>query len=158
MSPNDYKPHLLVLPEDDANRQMATGFRLEVNPRQIQVLGTTGGWVHACEHFRANHIVGMRRRGRRLVVLLIDFDTDPDRRQEVAKYIPTDLADRVFVLGVWSEPEALKRDGLGPYEDIGRTMARDCRDGTRAIWSHDLLRHNAEELDRLYEAVSAFLF
>jgi hypothetical protein len=26
MSPNQYKPHILVLPEDDANRQIANGF------------------------------------------------------------------------------------------------------------------------------------
>lgn len=46
MSINKYKAHLLVLPEDDANRQMANGFILDpnLNERVIQVLPPVGGW------------------------------------------------------------------------------------------------------------------
>ena len=45
MSVNVYKPHLLVLPEDGANRQMANGFLFDdrVIPRNIQVLQEAGG-------------------------------------------------------------------------------------------------------------------
>jgi len=32
MSPNQYQPHILVLPEDDANRQIANGFIQAPNP------------------------------------------------------------------------------------------------------------------------------
>jgi hypothetical protein len=66
------------------------------------------------------------------------------------------LKDRVFVLGVWSEPEALKAN-LGSYETIGMAMAEDCREETDTIWGHDLLRHNASELDRLREHVPDFV-
>lgn len=47
MSINAYKPHLLVLPEDDANRQIADGFVLDsnCNYRAIQVLRVAGGWL-----------------------------------------------------------------------------------------------------------------
>ena len=40
MSVNVYNPHVLVLPEDDANRQIANGFLLEpsIKHRNIQVL------------------------------------------------------------------------------------------------------------------------
>ena len=40
MSVNKYLPHVLVLPEDDANRQLANGFLLDPNllDRRIQLL------------------------------------------------------------------------------------------------------------------------
>ncbi|QEI40683.1 hypothetical protein BMF77_01255 [Dolichospermum sp. UHCC 0315A] len=40
MSINKNKPHLLILPEDDANRQIVNGFiqNLNVNNRAIQIL------------------------------------------------------------------------------------------------------------------------
>jgi hypothetical protein len=71
--------------------------------------------------------------------------------------IPERLADRVFILGALSEPEALKAN-LGSYETIGLKMARDCREETNTTWGHDLLRHNASELDRLRERVRPILF
>jgi hypothetical protein len=37
-------------------------------------------------------------------------------------------------------------------------MAKDCREGTDTIWRHDLLRHNAGELDRLAAHVRPILF
>ena len=63
--------------------------------------------------------------------------------------VPEDLKSRVFLLGVRSEPEALKQAGLGKLEDIGRLLAKDCREGTRNTWGHALLQHNARELNRL---------
>jgi hypothetical protein len=44
MSVNRYKQHVLILPEDDANRQIANGFLLDVNARQVQVQNVGGGW------------------------------------------------------------------------------------------------------------------
>jgi len=72
--------------------------------------------------------------------------------------IPEHLTERVFILGAWNDPEALKRADLGDYETIGRAMAQDCREETKAIWGHDCLRHNASELDRLREHVRPILF
>ena len=71
---------------------------------------------------------------------------------------PQDLTDRVFILGALDKPEALKQANLGSYEDIGSAMAKDCREGTDRIWGHELLRHNASELDRLREHVRPILF
>jgi hypothetical protein len=36
---NKYKPHILVLPEDDANRQIANGFILEPTLNQSAIQG-----------------------------------------------------------------------------------------------------------------------
>jgi len=91
----------------------------------------------------------MRKYNHRFIVLLIDFDGNPNRLNEVRGTLPADIANRVFVLGPLTKPEHLK-PGLGKsFEEIGRAMAYDCRNGTDAIWSHPLLQHNAEELARI---------
>jgi hypothetical protein len=64
----------------------------------------------------------------------------------------------VFIIGAFSTPEALRRAGLGSYEAIGGALADDCRNGTKSVWEHELLRHNEGELNRLRESVCDFLF
>ncbi|MEH1785097.1 MAG: hypothetical protein V7L23_05745 [Nostoc sp.] len=53
MSINKHKPHILVLPEDDANRQIANGFILDIslNSRAIQVLPEARGWQNVVDTF-----------------------------------------------------------------------------------------------------------
>jgi hypothetical protein len=158
MSVNRYLPHVFVLPEDDANRQLAVGFLLGLSTAQAQVLTEAGGWTHVRDDFASDHVIEMRKYTERFMVLLIDFDNAPDRLESVKSIIPEDLRNRVFVLGAKTEPEALKRAGLGTYERIGQAMANDCHNGTDVIWEHDLLRHNREELARLRQTVYNFLF
>ena len=67
------------------------------------------------------------------------------------------MNDRVFILGVLSEPEALRQD-LGSLETIGMNLAKDCREETDTTWSHHLLQHNAIELARLRQSVGEILF
>jgi hypothetical protein len=159
MSVNKYLPHVLVLPEDDANRQLANGFLLDqyLSTWKIQVLEEVGGWVQVLERFLSDHVVAMDRYPGRFMVLLIDFDGRQERLQDAREKIPERLTDRVFILGALSEPEALKAN-LGSYETIGLAMARDCREETTTTWGHVLLRHNANELDRLREHVRPILF
>jgi hypothetical protein len=161
MSVNRYQPHVLVLPEDDANRQLANGFLLEIPSlmlRGIQVLEVAKGWLKVLECFKSDHVHEMEGDPQRFMVLLIDFDGQKDRLGRARAYIPAHLTNRVFVLGSWTEPEDLKRADLGTYETIGRAMAKDCREGTDTTWSHALLRHNASEIDRLRERVRPILF
>ncbi len=151
---------MLVLPEDDANRQLANGFYLEIEwdrQRQMQVLRVAGGWREVLDLFMEVHVVEMDRWPRQRMVLLIDFDNVEDRLQDAKARIPERLTDRVFILGVLSKPEDLK-GYLGPYEKIGLAMAKDCREETNTTWGHDLLRHNASELGRLREHVRPILF
>ena len=92
------------------------------------------------------------------MVLLLDFDQRQDRFDTTKAAIADHLVDRVFVLGVWSEPEDLRPD-LGNYETIGLKLARDCREDTNTTtWDHALLRHNGGELDRLRDRARPFLF
>ncbi len=60
MSVNRELPHVMVLPEDDANRQLALGFHLQVDwrcKRQMQVLRVAGGWREVLDRFRVEHRV-----------------------------------------------------------------------------------------------------
>lgn len=159
MSVNKHLPHVLVLPEDDANRQMANGFVLEVKHyRRIQILVEAGGWLNVCETFSSEHVKGLRQYPHRHIILLLDFDDHRERAGEINARIPEEFKCRVFLLGVRSEPEALKRSRLGSFEDIGRSLGKECRDGCRSLWSHELLKHNEAEVDRLERVVRDFLF
>lgn len=161
MSVNKYQRHVLVLPEDDANRQLATGFVLDLDRSlltRIQILPEAGGWMEVLDRFTKDHVVGMSRYPDRLMVLLIDFDGKKDRLDNAKAAIPNNLSERVFVLGSLTEPEALKKASLGTYETIGLSLAKDCRENTDYIWGHELLRHNASELDRLRDYVRPILF
>jgi hypothetical protein len=151
MSASKYLPHVFVLPEDDANLQIASEFnaRLDGLPqRQMQVLVPAGGWSEVLDLFEKVHIAEMRRCLNRSMILLIDFDGNMGRLQQAKNKIPADLGDRVFVLGAWRDPETLK-PRLGSYETIGTRMAADCRDSTTNCWGDDHLQHNAAELARL---------
>jgi hypothetical protein len=160
MNVNKNRPHVLVLPEDDANRQLAKSFQLEIElsrQRQMQVLPVAGGWREVLGLFKSDHIAEMNRYPHRFIVLLIDFDNSNDRLDTAKAAIPEDLAERVFVLGALTNPEELKTK-LGSYETIGSALAQDCRDETDTTWGHDLLRHNADEIERLRERVRPILF
>ncbi len=161
MSVNKYLPHIFVLPEDDANRQLANGFLLDdslsIRRRRIQVLEEVGGWTEVLERFKSDHVNEMDRNPHRFMVLLIDFDGNEDRLNLAKAAIPERLTARVFVLGSLSAPEALKPT-LGSYETIGLKLAKDCREEAYGTWGHPLLQHNGGELDRLRKHVRQILF
>jgi hypothetical protein len=159
MSVNKYLPHIYVLPEDDANRQLANGFYLDERlwQRQFYILEEAGGWNEVIERFCSIYSAEMDRIPERFMVLLIDLDNRLDRLEWARKHIPGHLRDRVFILGVLTEPEDLKHD-LGSLETIGLALAKDCREDTTATWGHGLLQHNAEEIGRLRVQLRPILF
>ncbi|MGA2478632.1 MAG: hypothetical protein ABSG63_07785 [Spirochaetia bacterium] len=160
MSVNRYLPHVLVLPEDDANRQIANGFLLDpfLNDRAIQVLPPAGGWSKVRDSFAEAYLPEMAKLRQRYMILLVDFDKHDNRVKEVKKVIPPELVDRVFVVGVLSEPEELKKAKLGKYEDIGKGLSEDCRNQSAKTWGHELLRHNLVEVGRMTSIVRPILF
>jgi hypothetical protein len=160
MSANKYIPHVLVLPEDDANIHLANGFLLHeaLDVRAIQVLDCAGGWREVRGIFDSDHIDAMRRYPKRHMVLLVDFDEDSNRFNKMTDGIPEDLAERVFVIGVWTEPEDLRRANIGSKEEVGLKLARECYDESRDVWDHRLFRHNARELGRMITVLRPILF
>lgn len=104
MGGNKFRPHVLVLPEDDANRQLANGFRLGVGSiGQFHVEPVAGGWNEVLGRFKSDHIAGMESNAHRLMVLLIDFDDDHDRLERAKAVVPEHLIHRVFVLGAHAQ-------------------------------------------------------
>lgn len=160
MSVNKYLPHLVVLPEDAADAEIANGFSLhpQINQGAIQVLRYVGGWKVVVEKFIKDHVPKMRQYPNRRFLLLIDFDQEQNRLNFIKQQIPDDVCDRVFVLGAFSNPEQLKRQlGIG-FESIGEALSVNCEENTNQLWQHELLQHNQRELDRMIADVKPFLF
>lgn len=160
MSVNKYLPHILVLPEDEADSDIANGFLLnpQLNERSIQVLPYAGGWKVVIERFTKDFAPTMRQYPGRFFVLLIDFDEEESRFDYVKQQIPDDLIDRVFILGILSTPEKLKKSLGKNLEAIGEALSANCSDNTDELWKHDLLKHNQNELERIVSSVKPFLF
>jgi hypothetical protein len=157
-----YRAHVLVLPEDDANRQIANGFQLGggVDLGPIQVLPPCGGWMKVLKCLERDQLVDLRRFPQRILVLVIDFDGVDGRLDEAKARIPADVLDRVFIIGARIKPETLKRTlpGRPSFESIGKALAEDCRANTRTIWGTPDLVCNSAELDRMTATVSRCLF
>ena len=121
-------------------------------------MNPSGGWSRVVEDFANSYAPGMRELPERMVVLLIDFDQDKGRLAKVQENIPLELKDRVFILGVFSEPEKLKRTLGKSFESIGINLAIDCSNDKYDLWEHELLKHNKTELERMIKHVKPFLF
>ncbi len=149
-----------MLPEDRANEEIANGFIQipNVNSRTIKIERPAGGWKKVLKKFEEEHIAVMRQYTKSRVVLLIDFDQRDDRLSYVNSQIPDDLKERVFVLGVFSNPESLRNDVGKNFEGIGEALANNCSDNTNDLWEHELLKHNKIELNRMISSVKPFLF
>lgn len=161
MSVNLYKPHVLVLPEDDANRQLVNGFLQDptLNLRAIQVLPIAGGWAKVRDVFAHAQLALLRKYPERHLVLLIDFDEHvADRAQIFQAVIPADVRQRVYLLGTHDEPEPLRKACGVSLEKIGEQLAGACANGEPGLWSHAMLAHNGAELERLTQNVKPFLF
>ena len=116
------------------------------------------------EEFENNHIINIRQFPKRNILLLIDFDDQEDRFSYAEGYIPENLRNRVFILGVKIEPRDLKKDvlknfqGIKSFEDIGEALAKECAENNNELWGHHLLIHNKPELERMILSVKPFLF
>lgn len=161
MAVNKHKEHVWVVPEDDANRQIANGFNLHpaLNDKCFGIGKSSGGWLKVLLELEQVHAKALRTITLRHLVLLIDFDSKVDERAAKFKAAtPPDVADRVYLLGTRSEPESLRTNTGLKYESIGKALADECASREPGLWSHELLKHNEHELKRLMAAVKPFLF
>lgn len=161
MSINRFKPHLLILPEDRADEMLAHGFLLEpsVAARVVHVEQIANGWSKVLSRFEKELVPWLNQNFTGFVLLLFDFDDKPEvRLNMVRELVPKELADRVFVLGVLSEPEKLRNKVGMPLEKIGLSLAQECTEGKSRLWGDDLLKHNEPELKRMLSIVKPFLF
>ncbi len=161
MAVNKMRPHLVVIPEDEANLQLVNGFigYFAVNSRQVGLESPAGGWMPALTLFETDYVSYLRKFQKGNVVVLIDFDGEGDtRRTTCEQKVPDDLKERVFFLGTRDEPEALRREIKLSLESIGESAARDCAQNQTQFWGHDHLTHNLTELSRLLPIAHPILF
>ncbi len=161
MSVNVYQHHVMVLPEDDANRQIVNGFLLDpsLNERAIQVLPIVGGWAKVRDDFVAVQVAYLRKYPKRHLVLLMDFDGHfTERMLHFQRVIPGDVCGRVYLLGTQDEPEPLRKACGVSLEKIGVQLANACASSEQGLWGHAMLAHNKAEIGRLIENVKPFLF
>lgn len=161
MSANKYLPHLLVIPEDDANRDIVTGFRnhSSVNFRQIQIENVAGGWKKAAETFVEEFSKSMinDKSGNRHVLIMIDFDDQENRFEYVRNMIPEDLRNRVYIMGCQDEPERVRTATGLTKEKLGEALAEACSNGTDGMWENEILMHNLPELQRMRATICPHL-
>ena len=158
---NKYQPHVWVIPEDEATRQLADGFVLHhgVSAARIGVAPPAGGWSNVRDTFAREYVPYLRQHPAGHVVMAIDFDGKyVRRRKEFDDAVPHDLSDRVFVIGVRTTPEATRRALKQNFENIGRRLAEDCDGGTTTLWNDEDFKHNEPDRLRLLDVVRPFLF
>ena len=160
---NKYRPHIYILPEDEADNDFVVGFlNLPIfdNTRiaPLRYGGEYGGgWLKAVEKFKNDHIPDMNKFPGRYMILVIDFDKYDDRAEKIQNFdIPDTLRDRVFIIGSRTNPQSLKKELKMNGEEIGEAIARSCAEKTGTIWDHPLLKHNQAEIDRLRPVIEQF--
>jgi len=161
VSVNKSKPHIYVIPEDDEDRQLANGFLLGIDvklSRQIQVLPISGGWIKCFEVARQKYVQHLKNCPHAYLVLLFDFDGQPERREQVQIDFPAEVVDRIFLIGSLAEPKDLRRElGFG-LERIGSTLAAECRESRSELWNSPQLAHNSLELERFRTCARQIIF
>lgn len=161
MSLNKFMPHVYVIPEDHADEQIANGFVLhdQVKQNRIRVEQPAGGWLEVLHKFKVEYIAHLQKYEQGHVIMLIDFDGKYDsKRTECEQAIPDELKQRVFVVGPKKEPEDIRREMGKNFEQIGFSLADDCFARTETIWSHEQLKHNDPDRQRLVQTVKPILF
>lgn len=158
MAMNFYRPHLVVLSEDDATRSLAVGFSDQVvGPMDIRP--PAGGWPGVLQQFEQIYVAHLKKYADSHVLMLIDFDQQfPGRLAHFRRAIPADVAARVYILGAEDEAETLKRQQKLKFGPLGAQLAHECRHQQHVHWLCPQLAHNQPELARLNASVRPFLF
>ncbi len=159
MSANKFRPHVLIIPEDRADEQIANGFISHDQVARVNVMPCADGWQSVLDKFKTQYIPYLRTNQKGHVILLIDFDNVyAHRRAHFDEAVPNDLKDRVFVVGAKETPEVLKQKLGKNFEAIGFELADNCYRGIDGIWTNDDLKHNDPDRIKLVQAVKSILF
>jgi hypothetical protein len=161
VSANKYTPHLIVIPEDQAVREIVNGFStcLDANERQFSVYDLARGWERGKEILLDLSKGYMREYPHSYAILIVDFDRNAHRGSEIKNQVPEGVRDRVFVVGVLNEPEDLKESTGMKFEELGRQIAGGCKDSSIDFWKgQELLAHNVDEIRRLSGAIRDLFF
>ena len=132
---NKYRWHVVVIPEDDATRQLGNGLANAFSEmgRRIKFLPVSRGWKRAVECVKS---LDLNSNSFRRVLLIIDFDKNKDRLESIkAKEDFSEFRDRIFILGCFKEAEDLKELlSERNLEEVGKILASNCN-----YWDSPLL-------------------
>jgi len=166
LSVNKFQPHLLILPEDQAVKDVAIGAVESIRVKaaaNLSIEKLLDGWRKLEDRLpEYDHYLGKHPEARLLAI--IDLDGDRNRPDEVRTWINVSFADRIFLLSSFHEPEALQRalhqdlKLTGSLEMIGGTLVDDCPDDQSEAWAHSHLEHNKPELERFMASCRPILF
>lgn len=157
---NRHRPHVYVIPEDDANRQIAVGFELDyrLRSRALQVMKPAGGWRVVIDIIIDEYIPILQSNPNANVVGIIDCDGYEGRISEEFDRIPENLSDRVFILGTLRNPETFKRSVRLSFEKIGGKLADECFCERFHLWDHGDLIHVRDQVQRAKSILRTILF
>lgn len=161
MSVNKYRPHVFLIPEDDADRQVARGFlnHHAIDTRSAQIMPLADGWPHIPGMLEKEYLPKLRESKNAHVVVIVDFDDKGDGRYDrLIEVVPEEYRDRVFVIGTRKEPETARSELGKSFETIGRELANECDEDKFELWQDEHFQHNEDELKRLVETVKPILF
>jgi hypothetical protein len=151
MSVNWYKPHIILVPEDEAIHRIAVEFRKAMIFQDVRwhVDEYKGGWIKVVESL-AGEVQVQLSKPHRIMIALIDFDGHPEaRRNYFFSELPESVHDRIFLFGLRGQAEDLKRSMGLSLSEIGITINRACLEGDLSPWDNEQLAVNKSELERL---------
>lgn len=158
MSADKYKNHIIIIIEDDKNRQIVNGFTQNlniVNSRQIETY-VAGGWPNVKKMFIEVYEKRMTTTPYMYLVLVADFDNKEDRYDAIFRVVPDALKDRVMLVGARGEPEDITWSSK--LETLGRELAEACFRNEEGRWGSEHLCHNLPERERVGNKMRSILF
>jgi hypothetical protein len=160
VSYNKFNDHIVVLPEDDAIRQIAVEFQRSVGIRDrfVTVEMPLGGWEKVRDRFATEWKRRLNASPKLRIVMLVDFDRDMDRRLGFEEVIGESLRNRAFVIGWPDNAEALRVSLNKSLGLIGKDAAESCVSNNPDFWQHERLRNNVDTVKQIRSEVQAFLF
>jgi hypothetical protein len=159
MGVNRERPHVEILVEDDANRQILNGFSLHhAYGTQVHIPKVAGGWPKVRAEVAQTYVRRMRQNPHLHLILVVDFDERDGRYETIFSEVPDDLKARVMLIGAKDDPQALARAARKSREALGQELAEACFERIDGAWGSDHLAHNAEELRRVGETMRNLIF
>jgi hypothetical protein len=163
---NDYRPFLLILPEDDPFAGMANGFLEQCQPYVRARVEPFGKGKPGLRKRVLNLLNSLTRHPDRYLVVIFDGDGESDPMNfwlEVCEICPP---SRVFFLWTRDEAENLRSELLAAgqlakansWERIGRLLADECRLGEWRLWLSSQLKGCSHLLDEAHSELKNLLF
>lgn len=156
---NKFKPHLFIVPEDDADRQIAVGFQMHLEAKgEMQIVDVARGWLKVVGVIKDEYVPLLKNNLNSHVLGIIDCDKDADRIAGQLENFPEDIRNRIFLLGVNENPQEFKRSAKMHFAEIGEKLADECYKDELDLWNHEMLSYSSSEALRAKDVLRELVF